>query len=75
MCPDVADKADSGTKNSVAVRALKIRINCRACFHSTGFEEQSPFYFLRLVPHSGARLSQDSLLISKAFREDLRESL
>ena len=29
----------------------------------------------RQVPHSAVWLPQDSLLISKAFREDLRESL
>ena len=41
MCPDVADKADSGTKRSVAVRELKVSINRRACFRSSGFAEQS----------------------------------
>ena len=46
MCPDVADKADSGTKSSVAVRTWKTRNNHRACFHSTGFAEQSLFFRL-----------------------------
>ena len=38
---DVADKADSGTKGSVAVRTWKSSNNRRACFRSTGFAEQT----------------------------------
>ena len=57
MCPDGVDKADSGTKRSGAVRTWKSSNNRRACFHSTGFAEQSLFF---------------RLAISKAFREDLR---
>ena len=46
MCPDVADKADSGTKRSVAVHAWKSSANGRACFRSTEFAEQSLFFRL-----------------------------
>ena len=39
-------------------------------------QDSAPFRIrLRQVPCSAARLSQDLLLISKAFREDLRKSL
>ena len=74
MCPDVADKADSGMKSSVAVRTWKSSNNRRAYFRSTGFAEQSVFFRLvypglfiglsslpdhaALGPRSAARLSQ-----------------
>ena len=62
MCPDVADKVDSGTTNSVEVRTGKSSNNRRACFRSTGFAEQSLFFRLaypgvRQVRRSTARLS------------------
>ena len=81
-----ADKANPGTKGSVAVRTWKGNNNRRACFRSTGFAEQSLFFRiaypglffdlspvrirLRQAPRSVAMFSQDSLLISKIFRED-----
>ena len=91
MCPDVADKADSGTKGSIAVRALKSSNNRRACFCSIGFAEQSFLFRLAypglfiglssLPDHAapGALLScwfsQEPLLITKAVRENWKESL
>jgi len=87
MCLDVTDKAVLDTKISVPVQASKISSTHRACFCSTGFVVQSLFFplahpvlFIGLgslpdqVPRSAARLSQHSLLISKAFMEDLRKS-
>ena len=83
-----SDKADSDTKRSVAIRALKSNNIGRVCFRSTGFAnspgvswlvcsyDSAPFRIrLRQVPRSAARLSQDPLLISEAFRQVLREFL
>ena len=58
MCPDVADKADSGTKRSVAVRALKSSNNRRACFRSTAFAER---YFLFRPAYPGLFIRLSSL--------------
>ena len=58
MCPDVADKADSGTKPSAAVRTWKSSNNRRACLRSTGFADVS--WFVHRTPDQvapGASLS------------------
>ena len=46
MCPDVADKTDSGTESSVVGLELEISIKRRLCFSSTGFGDQSVFLLL-----------------------------
>ena len=43
MCPDMADKADSGTNISVTIRTWKSSNNRRTYFRSTGFADQSLF--------------------------------